>query len=328
MYFFNKEAYKEYLVENEIENYEELLSNEKRYFEWTEKGEIILEKTKGRKSKIDVTQYSSCIGWIILNDGETMALIKNIFGDVYRDLNEKDYNISLYNNILLPEIAIQLKNESAQYYIAKRNPKDVRRYILTLDFRNQKKLIHGTEILEETGNDINELRYENLKYAIEDYLLENGYNMEDIDTIQMDFLKQSIFGIITKQIDQHNRNWGLLLDEEKKRASIAPLYDIDCSCGINKANKKQRKYKNGYSDIYSFLKEFKEEEWLPEYIEQIIQNFDIRKAFCESEKSTNTEIPNDIKEYYKTFFDQRMKELKEAKEKVFEGGNKEINIER
>lgn len=93
---------------------------------------------------------------------------------------------------------------------------------------------------------------------------------------------------------------------------MAPVYDLDCSCDISKKLPKQRICANGGFGINSFIKQFGEEDWFKQYIQEIIQSFDIEKAFEQAKKATNIEIPKSYQEKYKTFFAQRMQEVKEA----------------
>ena len=74
----------------------------------------MIENSILRKSTIDVDNYTNCLDWNMLKDNETMVLLKRPFGDIYRELSIDDYYIAIYNNILLPQIAKQLENESAK----------------------------------------------------------------------------------------------------------------------------------------------------------------------------------------------------------------------
>ena len=116
MFFKDKKEYEDYLSKNQVS-----ISNEntQKYFSWSEDGEILIENSILRKSTIDVDNYTNCLDWNMLKDNETMVLLKRPFGDIYRGLSIDDYYIAIYNNILLPQIAKQLGNESAKYYIAK-----------------------------------------------------------------------------------------------------------------------------------------------------------------------------------------------------------------
>lgn len=120
MFFKDKKEYEEYLKKNETETF---VDGQENYFNWTEDGYIKLEKNKFLKSNKDVSNYTNCMGWRLLSDRKTMVLIKRPFGDVYRDLSLENYYKSIYNNILLPQIAKQFQISSAIYYLAKKDTK-------------------------------------------------------------------------------------------------------------------------------------------------------------------------------------------------------------
>lgn len=156
MFFKDKEEYERYLSKNKVRNE---IEDTQKYFNWSEDGEILLEKGMLRESALEVERYTNCICWVMLKDNETMALLKSQFGDIYRDLTIDDYYIAMYNNILLPEIANQLQNQSAKYYIAKNKPTKSkgyeRKYLLTIDFKTKdEEIIHGEDILEDLNEDL------------------------------------------------------------------------------------------------------------------------------------------------------------------------------
>ncbi len=230
MFFKDKKEYEDYLSKNQVS-----ISNEntQKYFSWSEDGEILIENSILRKSTIDVDNYTNCLDWNMLKDNETMVLLKRPFGDIYRELSIDDYYIAIYNNILLPQIAKQLENESAKYYIAKDKDRKNGKKIVTIDFkRKDEELIHGEDILERMGESIRELNIQKLLDTTEDYLIEKGYYNQDIENIKKDFIKQSFFNKFIKQFDENNHNWGILVNFRLNSARIAPLYDLDCSCDI------------------------------------------------------------------------------------------------
>ncbi len=206
-------------------------------------GEIILKKKQDyNTSALDVEKYTNCVNWVLLKDQKTMALLKRPFGDIYRELTKEQYYVSLYNNILLPQIAKQFQNKSAKYYIVAGNKFNRNmKQILTVDFKKKnEELVHGEEILEESDGNINELNIQSIMKHINKYLNEKGFKSQDIDTIKKEFIKQSLFNRFVKQTDENNHNWGILLNEkEKKRARIAPIYDLDCCCESGTLRKKK-----------------------------------------------------------------------------------------
>lgn len=310
--FKDEESYREYLNKQGISQTDIRKEN---YFEYSENGEIIIKNGDYNNSSIDVGNYTNCIGWILLKDNRTMALLKYTFGDIYRNLTKDQYYIALYNNILLPQIAEQLQNECAKYYIVKGNKLSNNvRHLLTIDFKSRgEELIHGEEILEQAGGDINELDIKNIISHLEKYLIESGVNSQDINTIKKEFIKQSLFNRFVKQSDENNHNWGILINSENNRARIAPIYDLDCCCDIGTSRKHIRTTQDGskYS-ISGFIKDFGKYKWFSTYIQEVLENFDINKAIQSSRIATRVEIPESIQNYYKDFFGERYYELKNA----------------
>lgn len=334
MYFKNEKEYQEYLEKNKLEQNTPLTISDRNYFNCDNEGNVLLSQSKCQKSNIDMTKYSSCIGWILLNDGKTMALIKNLFGDVYRDLNKEDYNIAMYNPILLPEIAMQLQNKSAKYYLARRQIKGKERqnsmkYILTIDFKHKgEELIDGKEILRKMGEEENELNIEKLTQILEDYLIEHGYRGENIERCKRDFIKQTFFNKLINEMDENNGNWAILINQRENRCRMAPCYDMDCSCGIAKKSKIQRKNNDGTIGIESFILQMKSQDWFRNYLEEVVNDFDLSKAFETAKKYTNINIPDIVKNRYTTFFNERIQLIKSMKQKIEEKELQDNGFER
>lgn len=320
MFFKDREEYEEYLRKNRID---EIDSETEKYFKWTKNGEILLKECKKKNSMLDVSKYTNCIGWCMLKDNETMALIKHPFGDIRRDLNMNDYYMVIYNNILLPEIANQLQNESARYYMA--TEKEYKRqayhkqYLVTLDFKQKdEEIIHGEDILEEVDKDICELNINQLLDSLEKYLKKYAYSESNIERAKQDFIKQSLFNRFIKQCDENNHNWGILVNPNRHSVRIAPLYDMECSCEINIPNRYYRRTDDGsINSLECFINQYKNQQWFKLYIEEILNNFNIEKALEKSKIETKTDIPNQYKQRYREFFGLRFHELKQAYEKVY-----------
>lgn len=325
MFFKDRKEYENYLRKNEVEEYmDEYISGQENYFNWTEDGYIKLEKNKFLKSNKDVSQYTNCIGWSLLSDGKTMVLIKRPFGDIYRDLTLENYYKSMYNNILLPQVAKQFQVSSAIYYLAKKDSKKAREYkqtyIVTKDFKDKdEELIHGEEILEENGANVNELNINQLINNIMIYLEQSGCVNSIREQIRKEFIKQSFFNRFVKQADENNHNWGLLVDEFDKTARMAPVYDLDCCCEMGKRGTHTRKTDDGgIVSLDSFMNQYKDEVWFREYVEKLMERLDIERAFFDAKEETNFDIPEEYKEKYRDYFSIRKRELQEAYHKVYE----------
>lgn len=332
--FKDKETYRAYLDRQEISKLN--IDAEDNYFQHSKNGEIIIKNKDYNISGIDIENYTNCIKWILLKDNRTMALLKRPFGDVYRNFDKEQYDVTLYNNILLPQIAKQLQNESAMYYIVQGNElSNNMRHLLTIDFKNEnEELIHGEEILEQAGGDINELNIQNIMNYIEKYLSNLGIKNQDISTIKKEFIKQSFFNKFVKQADENNHNWGILINSTDNRARIAPIYDLDCCCDIGTLRKHFRTTQDGNKcSISSFIQDFGKYEWFSTYIQEVLEDFDINKAVKYAKNTTKIDIPENIQNYYKNYFGEKYYELKSAyqeyiKEQTNKQQKEEQNAER
>lgn len=321
MYFKDEIENKRYLKKNEIEEGEV-----GRYFNWSEEGDVLLNKNILRKSNKIIEDGSTCINWCMLNDQYTMILLKRPLGDIYRENSIEDYYIALYNNVLLPEISLQLRNSCAKYYLAKMDQKkDKTNYIITIDFKKPNEvLIHGSEILEKMSGDTSEKNIEKLIQVLKAYLTKKGFLDLDIKRVEQDFIKQTLFNRFIQQNDEHNNNWGIVIDERENSVRLAPSYDMDCSCEVKKPKKIHRQTNDGCSNLESILRQYQEKSWLQSYVKDILNEFNIEKAFEDTKKYTNKEIPNDLKGRYRRFFSERMQELGKAYHKVYEKEEKEM----
>ena len=321
--FKDEKNYKAYLNKQGIS---EKNMSEYNYFQHSKNGEIIIKNKEYNISGINIENYTNCISWILLKDHRTMALLKRPFGDVYRNLQKGQYYISLYNNIILPQIAKQFQNESAIYYLVQGNElSNKMKHLLTIDFKKHNEdLIHGEEIIKQSKGDINELNIQNIIISIEEYLTNERMKRQDITAIKKEFIKQSFFNKFAKQSDENNHNWGILINKEDSKARIAPIFDLDCCCEVGTLKKHFRTTKDGNTcSLSSFIQDFGKYEWFKTYIQEILEDFDINKAIKDSKRETGIDIPQDIQEYYKTFFGERYYELKSAYQEYLEKGTNE-----
>ena len=224
----------------------------------------------------------------------------------------------------MPEIAKQFGLESAQYYFAKRvknKPKTSLNFIMTTDFRNKEKkeeLIEGLTIL----SDDKIFNITKIIEQMEDYLIESGARIEDREQCKKDFLKQTLFHKFIEHTDENNGNWGMIRNQDN-RFRLAPCYDLDCACRIHKTTKKMRQTDNAKTDLQSFIEQYKEESWLPNYLREVMEHFSLQEAYKKVEENTKVKIPEPERMRYETFFQEKQKELKNAYEIVIEGKERE-----
>lgn len=324
MFFKSYEEEEEYIRKNELVGIEPMDE-----INWDENGKLILESSKCIKSAIDVENYRACIGWIMLKNSRKMALIKNCFGDIHRDISLENYYVAKYNPIIVPEVARQFQLQSAQYYIVTRaKGKTVSKIdlILTTDFKDEEQaeeLIEGKYICGA------ELRVSKILDKQREFLEEQNASPEDIEIIRRNFIKQTIFNKFIEQTDENNGNWGIIQDKNN-RFKLAPTYDLDCSCGVSlkKQGITKRIADNEKEDLESIVLQYKDEHWLQEYIQYVIQSFSIKKAFEKAKVNSKIDFSKideieknshtlSIRQKYEVFFEKSLEKLKMVYEKAF-----------
>lgn len=324
MFFKSYEDEQRYLGKNQISGLES--NNE---INWDENGKLVLQTSKCLQSSINVEDYRACIGWVMLKSSKKMALIKNCFGDINRDMTIENYYISKYNPILVPEIARQFLLEAAQYYIvtrAKGKRASKIDLMLTTDFRDEEQeeeLIEGKYICGA------ELKTSQIIEKQQEYLMEHNASPEDMEMVRRNFIKQTIFNKFIEQTDENNGNWGIVKNKNG-RFKLAPIYDLDCTCGVSLKGYgiTKRICDNGRDDLDSIVMQYKDEPCLQEYMKYVIQNFSIEKAFekakinskidfsriAQIEKNPKASV---VKQRYEVFFTQNFEKLKTAYKRAF-----------
>ena len=316
--FFNEREYNNYLNKNKV-NREEVEKNnsfKKNFHEKDKNGRIILDMKKYAKSAIDISNYSTPIGWYML-DNMDMILVKNIFGDVYRNLNEEKYNFSKYNAIIIQYLSKQFGIKSAQYYLATEKGNTRLTYIITPSFLNKdEKLIEGNLILKNPM----ELNIDKIIKQIEAYGKDKNYNIEDIISIKHNFLKQTIFNKFVMQSDENNGNWAVV--ENGINAKFSPIYDYDCSCGVETKTKHLRCSNNGNTEIKDVLEQYKEEKWLQKYVKDAISKVNFERVI-EDIEDNGINIEEKTLNNYRKFFKERKLELEQSYNEVYEQKERE-----
>ena len=311
--FFNEKEYKEYLKKNKINrgDFERNNTFRRNFHEQDKNGRIIIDMKKSTESAIDISNYSTPKGWYML-DNMDMVLVKNIFGDIYRNLNEEKYNFSKYNAIIIQYLSKQFGIKSAKYYLATEKGNTRLTYIITPSFLNKdEKLVEGNSILKDPM----ELNIDKILKQIEEYGKEKNYNIEDIVSIKHDFLKQTIFNKFVMQSDENNGNWAII--EDKINAKFSPIYDYDCSCGVETKNKHLRSTNNGSTELKDVLEQYKDEKWLQKYVKRAISKVDFDKIIDNIEDD-GIKIEEKVLNRYRKFSNERKVELEKSYNDVYE----------
>lgn len=81
------------------------------------------------------------------------------------------------------------------------------------------------------------------------------------------------------------------------------------------------------NSLENFMNQYKNEEWFGLYMKQILDNFNLEEAFEKSKQETKTDIPEEYKERYRSFFGVRFYEFKNAYEKVYKRKDEEVIVQ-
>lgn len=302
--------------------YEEVKKN-KNTFTLNNKGVIDLDKIPNIASKNgslkDVFSAYFSKFWLIFPNLNT-ALLKEIpsylvygkhgesnedFSDYTRNLNSKSIQNNEYHILLVPEIAKQIGLDCAEYYLAKLD--GCAGFSLSPNFlKNGEELVSGHSIVGRSASQMS-----HLLSSLEVYLSNRHIDSKTIENIKLDFIKQSFFNRFIENQDEKNSNWGIIVNGKSVR--IAPIFDIDFSCDIYNIKKECRfiSYDDDNNDITSFVAAYRNYPGFIDFVKNVLDNFNIDKDFDAVKSKHNIEIPIDIKENFKTYFDSNIYELQE-----------------
>lgn len=262
------------------------------------------KKSYQKRDKKIQGNYSSCKGWITIDDQE--ILLKTIEEDESIFFNPLERDIELYNNILVPELLEMINIKHAKYYLGRNKDK---RYIMTPSFLQKgQKIVPGSEIIEDEAK--SEIIEEHLK-SIEEYLRNKGIQEEKIEEYKNKHLQKLFISKWLGIVDFHTDNWGIIEDKNGNVVEEMPLIDFECLDIDIQSEDFANRLQNGKSDLNAFLKKYKNCPQIKETIEKIKSNINIKGIFQNAYKNTNVMIkdPN-LQRYYYEYFNQIIGKMK------------------
>ena len=161
------------------------------------------------------------------------------------------------NPLVASEVARQFNVPVAQYYL------------VTLGFHNNhilspsflvedEELISGTSIIPTDKND-EETNLSKILEICENQLRLRNYSEEEIASVKFDFIKQCFVSKFIGNVDERQRNWGIIINNGHVR--LAPMFDLDyCFMVAETPNivDYRRALDNGKTDIASFIMQYKD----------------------------------------------------------------------
>lgn len=258
--------------------------------------------------------------------------------------SEEEEEILMANNFILPELAKQFEVASAKYFnvvfddcsklknddnyitIGKRKKQIIipnQRYLLSPSFLEQdEEMIHLSDIFDNSTED----NVNKMIMGIEKFLKLRGFLESDIKKVKEDFIRQCIFNKFIGYSDEHNMNAVIIISVKNKikRVRFGQSYDFDFSSGVYNLIDGQlnprayfRRSDDGKSTLISMLKQFKG-EFEKEYLTKIIKNINIEQAIEIAEERFGYRLLLDSREQFISFYDEKLKELKEFYSKNYE----------
>jgi len=254
-------------------------------------------------------------GWIILPNFKTYLVKKN----------PRNYGVwgkwfaRRYNILITPKIAEKMGIKCAEYYWCKKTSKSRTEGNITRNFlEDGQTLISGYEINELTNGGITKNKLTDRLKSLEKYLKVQKVDPETIERIRQDYIKLSFFNNFISNSDQRDWNYGLVQDSNGKIIGLAPAFDLDFSCKVYMSMGCELLLDNRNSNISSFINQFKHEQWFIEFIQEFIQNFNMEQILEEVQEEHGITMEPKVLEYYKSFFEKQLTQVKTAIDKCFD----------
>ena len=105
-------------------------------------------------------------------------------------------------------------------------------------------------------------------------------------------------------------------------AKFSPIYDYDCSCGVETKTKHLRCSNNGNTEIKDVLEQYKEEKWLQKYVKDAISKVNFERVI-EDIEDNGINIEEKTLNNYRKFFKERKLELEQSYNEVYEQKERE-----
>lgn len=221
-----------------------------------------------------------------------------------------------YNDVFLTQVFKQLEIPSARYYFAREEEKD---YLVTPSLiQENEELINGEKILKNMLGKVDETFVSEELEEIEGYLREtlNITDIRKIEEIKDSFIKQVIALRYINLSDFDAREWGLILNEEKKdEVKMFPMVDIDSSCGYEELTDIINLSDNETSKFEDIVMQYKENKSVRNLLAKMT-NIDIGKAIEDTYNDTKIIIPQDIVEHYEEYFEYMRQRTQEILNKI------------
>lgn len=288
---------------------------------FNDEGRVDLDKIKFEKSMIEVNNSSKAYGWIILPDLST-GLLKI-------GLEQKDKEVgtkSRYATLVSMSVAKETGIESATYYLTTNKINDKVKnelgYIYTPNFLKEGgELISGlsiatdSEVMTELRGNMNSNDMARIEKALTIYLNNRRFSEEEIEETRKNLIKQCIISKILSNKDEANRNWGIIISEQRN-VKLAPMYDFEY-CLQDKYEVSKREI-NGSENLNEFIKYYSKEEWFNEWIHNRVLNLDMDNVYKGVLDTCKISVPNNYKEEFKNRIEQSINTIRNVYNKEIE----------
>ncbi|MBP3502816.1 MAG: hypothetical protein J6K42_05015 [Clostridia bacterium] len=292
------------------------------------------EKDINLSKELYFTQNRNAIGsfadfWFILYDLKSY-LLKEIIPDRFiKNSNDSKHNRIISNSIVIPEVIEALGLKSAKYYITNYWDDNADNlytnlYLVTPNFLQEgEELYNVNDIIGLEVTDVIDL-----ENKLREYYKYSPFSNEQKENLIKQFIKAIVVNKIIDNTDETNENMSIIVNNEKKTVKLSPLYDYDFCCG-NQSYKDSKRTINGKSNLPDFINYYKKYPWFEQWLKEKVLTLDIDKILskCDKKEPNKPTITDEHKRFYKSFFDQKKKIIKECLSPEIKGTNKILDYE-
>ncbi len=244
-----------------------------------ENGHIVLEPKDYLITNIPASKGSRAGRWYLLSN-RTRVFIKNLCS-----MREG------YSELVAQEIAKQMDIPAANYDLVQMGGLLKIASINVLE--KGEELLHGSDILQVLSvKDIDSICRCIRTKIRRDY---PNVSENEIQKIKEDFLKITIFDKIIGNWDRNPGNWGLIISPDNGQVRLSPEFDDNRALDLHKFDYDKDMHLNGDHNIQTLLeyclKNFSNQEEFLLFVQNCVQNVNIRAACKNIQNEKNISIP-------------------------------------
>lgn len=318
---------------SKIEKAKQKIEAYKRYCNLTEESAFD-EKDINLSKEIYFSQNRNAVGsfadfWFVLYDLKSYLLKEIVPERFIKNSNGSKYNKIISNSIVIPEVIEALGLESAKYYITDywddtADNLYTNLYLVTPDFLQEGEELYSIKDIVGLGvTDVIDL-----ENKIRNYYRYKPFSNDQKEALIKQFIKAVVINKIIDNTDENNENMSIIVNSEKKTVKLAPLYDYDFCCE-NQSYKDSKRTINGKSNLSDFINYYKKYPWFEQWLKEKVLTLNIDEILSKYDKKVPNKptITDESKRFYKSFFAQKKRIIKECLNPEIKITNKILDYE-